>query len=1141
MIPLLVVASVCNAFVAQAANFTVTSVNLNYGPSAGGQTITISGYGFDQPSQWQQVAAGGAHACALDSDGKAYCWGLNSSGQLGNGNTNSQTTPVAVNTSGVLNGVTLVQIVAGDSHTCALDDEGLAYCWGAGANGRLGNGATGNQTSPVAVNTSGVLLDVSLTQITAGEAHTCALDAEGLAYCWGTGANGRLGNSGTTNQNSPVAVTTSGVLLDVSLVYISAGGSHTCAVDDEGSAYCWGNGVNGRLGNNATSGNQTSPVAVNTAGVLAGKSLEKIAAGGSHTCAIDDQGAAYCWGAGANGRLGNGNVADQSTAVIVNVSGVLNGKFLEQITTGEAHTCALDSDGKTYCWGLNSSGQLGDGSNTDRNTPVAVYTQGNLTGRALEQVVAGSLHTCVVASSSEGFCWGAGANGRLGNNNSADQNAPVLIDTSSLSLPPAVPRVRLDDADCISVTVVSNTSITCITSPHVAGWVDVSVTINGETQVLINGFRYDSLDVTAISPDYGPDTGGTMVTITGTGFYMSGIYIADVATGTNHTLAIDDEGNLYAWGRNNQGQLGRNNTTNASVPVKISGGVISGSPLVAGVKIVQIAAGDEHSMAIDDQGNLYTWGNGAYGRLGRGNTTNSNVPVKISGGVVSGSSLTAGISLAQVAAGYLHSMAIDTQGNLHTWGRNNQGQLGRGNGTNSNVPVRISGGSISGSPLASGVIITRIAAGDTHSMAVDSQGNLYTWGDGGNGRLGRGNTTGSNMPVKISGGVIASSALVAGISISQISAGYQHSMAVDTLGNLYTWGRNNQGQLGYGNTTGSNVPVKISGGAINNSALVAGVSIVQIAAGYQDSFAIDSQGNLYAWGYGNVGRLGNGSTARQTYPVKISDGAISGSPLVAGTSIVKISAWEQSMAIDDQGNLYAWGRNNYGKLGINNTTNQTRPVKVIGGAFNIPPKPPTVMIGGAPCINVVVVSSTEITCTTTAHVAELTDVDVTIRGKKVSLPDAFTYVGLELTSLSMLSGSIINIDALLLVTSSEHEIVTVTTNNPNGYTLLLAMSSDDVADQPLKKDGTSNTFQIAPASFSNSALGVDEWGFSLSGLANSWSPVPILSSPVVINSTASAPSSMSADDTDLYFGTKAGATLPAGYYSATVTYIAVVN
>ena len=222
------------------------------------------------------IAAGTAHSCMIQS-GAAYCWGNNSNGQLGDGSTTNSTSPVPVYTGGVLAGRTLTQIVAGGSSTCALDSTGLAYCWGLNTSGQLGNNSTTQSPVPVAVSTSGVLAGKTLTQLAAGNAHVCALDSTGTAYCWGSNGNGQLGINSTTKSLVPVAVSTSGVLSGVTLTQITAGFGHTCAVSSAGAAYCWGANGNGQLGNSSTT-QSLVPVAVSTSGVLSGVSLTQISA-----------------------------------------------------------------------------------------------------------------------------------------------------------------------------------------------------------------------------------------------------------------------------------------------------------------------------------------------------------------------------------------------------------------------------------------------------------------------------------------------------------------------------------------------------------------------------------------------------------------------------------------------------------------------------------------------------------------------------------------------------------------------------------------------------------------------------------------------------------------------------------------------
>jgi len=321
------------------------------------------------------IAAGGYQSCSIES-GKAYCWGDNGFGELGDGSTAGSSVPVAVDTSGVLAGKTLTQIAAGGGFTCALDTAGAAYCWGLNNWGNLGDGSTTSSGVPVAVDTGGVLAGKTLTQIAVGGEHACALDSSGAAYCWGLNSSGELGAGSTADSSVPEAVDAGGVLAGKTLTQITAGDESTCAVDTEGVAYCWGLNNHGQLGDGSGAVFSTVPVEVDAGGALAGRTL--ITAGESDACALDTAGAAYCWGGNAYGELGDGSTVAASIPVPVDASGVLAGKTLTQITAGGAadHTCSVDAAGAAYCWGDDDGGDLGDDTNgTQSDVPVLAGPQ----------------------------------------------------------------------------------------------------------------------------------------------------------------------------------------------------------------------------------------------------------------------------------------------------------------------------------------------------------------------------------------------------------------------------------------------------------------------------------------------------------------------------------------------------------------------------------------------------------------------------------------------------------------------------------------------------------------------------------------------------------------------------------------------
>ncbi|MFC2370292.1 MAG: RCC1 domain-containing protein [Candidatus Saccharimonas sp.] len=307
---------------------------------------------------------------------------------------------------------------------------------------------------------------MSARQIGSGEgSRACAISLSNRAYCWGSGSSGQLGNNSTTNSSIPVAVNTTGVLAGKTIKQISAGTSHTCAIASDDKAYCWGAGSSGQLGNSSTT-NSLIPVAVNTTGVLAGKTIKQISAYGFHTCAVASDNKAYCWGRGDLGQLGNNSTTNSSIPVAVNTTGVLAGKTIKQISAGSFHTCAIASDNKAYCWGRGTSGQLGNNLYTNSSIPVAVNTTGVLAGKTIKQISNGSSHTCAIASDDKAYCWGSGSFGALGNNSAANSSVPVRVYAPKENTTIAANAMKL------RTQYAKKTAATC--QAVAAGWQDVT-------------------------------------------------------------------------------------------------------------------------------------------------------------------------------------------------------------------------------------------------------------------------------------------------------------------------------------------------------------------------------------------------------------------------------------------------------------------------------------------------------------------------------------------------------------------------------------------------------------------------------------------------------------------------------------------
>jgi len=294
------------------------------------------------------ISAGDSSACGISTAGRAYCWGTNIHGELGNGSNGLRGVATLVTS-----GLTFTSISTGGGHTCAIATGGAAYCWGQDSTGQLGDARLINSTTPIPVSGGGG--PAIFANISAGGRHTCAVQASGAAFCWGVNDLGQLGTGGVGGiADTPALVATGSGFTSV-----SAGQNHTCALTAGGAAFCWGLNASGQLGTGAVGG--VSPVPVAVAG---GLTFARISAGYTHTCGLTTAGAVYCWGENADLQLGRGpftgsSVAD-ATPVQVTGGGLPAGVTFTSVTAGAAHSCGVGSDGFAYCWGSDVFGALGN-------------------------------------------------------------------------------------------------------------------------------------------------------------------------------------------------------------------------------------------------------------------------------------------------------------------------------------------------------------------------------------------------------------------------------------------------------------------------------------------------------------------------------------------------------------------------------------------------------------------------------------------------------------------------------------------------------------------------------------------------------------------------------------------------------------
>ncbi|MGQ0647331.1 MAG: RCC1 domain-containing protein [Gemmatimonadaceae bacterium] len=348
------------------------------------------------PVERGSIAAGVSHSCMLDGQSHALCWGKNDSGQLGDGTFASRPVPAVV-----AGDFTFSFVSSGHAHSCGVSRDGDAYCWGANESGQLGDGTSTSRSAPVRVSGSG-----SYRILRLGRNHTCGLTTGGVVRCWGLNARGQLGDGSRSGRATPATVTLGG-----RAGAVAVGTHHTCALTNAGEAFCWGQNGAGQLGDGTTN-DQLSPVAVATT-----EKFVSIAAGAAHTCAVTTAHEVQCWGQNNYGQLGSGTATRSIVPVKVDAS-----VSFVSVSVGAAHSCARSRDNKGWCWGRNSYGQLGDGTTEDRVRPTAV--RGNL--GSLVILNASGSHTCGVVGS-DAYCWGFNNDGQLGSGDQESASTPTRV------------------------------------------------------------------------------------------------------------------------------------------------------------------------------------------------------------------------------------------------------------------------------------------------------------------------------------------------------------------------------------------------------------------------------------------------------------------------------------------------------------------------------------------------------------------------------------------------------------------------------------------------------------------------------------------------------------------------------------------
>lgn len=688
---------------------TSGSLTLDPGVTAFSRTpIDISGL----TSNVDSVSVGNGHVCAVTTSGAVKCWGNNDSGQTGNDLSIPSYTPY--NVVGLSSGV--LSISAGSNFTCALTSAGGVKCWGRNSSGQLGNNSLADSITPVDVQG----LTTGVNSIAAGTAHACALLVSGSLKCWGYNNGGQLGNGTLVNSSVPVDV----VGISGSVSAVSAGLTHTCAVLSSGAAQCWGDNTYGQLGTGALGTVGTPPTSV--AGLTSG--VTGLSAAEAHTCVLMSSGGVKCWGGNTQGQLGDGS--DSTRLSPVDVAGMTSGVI--SLSVGAIHSCSLLSSGAVTCWGNALSRALG----TD---PMGLYfTTPQATSGLMSNVTAvdsgGGSQSCAIKTDGSAQCWGTNNYGQTGSGSSLSY---LISPTPVVGLGSGVTSMSTGDGHTCAV---QNGAAKCW-GLNSSGQLGDGTTTNTSAPVTVAGL---------------------------------GSGVAQISVGSLHTCALTTAGAVKCWGSGIYGQLGNNDIANSSTPVDVSG-MTSG--------IAQIDLGASHSCAVTTSGGAKCWGYNARGRLGNGTTSSEKVPVDVTG-------LTS--LVASISAGYDNTCAVTTSGGAKCWGSGIAGQTGSSSAVATNsTPLDVYG-------LTTGVQF--ISAGRFASCAITVSGNAKCWGQNTHGQLGNNSTTSTWSAADVFG--LSSGA-------TQINASADKVCAL-VSGGSQCWGYADGGLLGIGLSNRSLTPVSVA-------------------------------------------------------------------------------------------------------------------------------------------------------------------------------------------------------------------------------------------------------------------------------------------------------------------------------------------
>eukprot|EP00798_Chlamydomonas_sp_ICE-L_P017434 gene17434-23737_t len=897
------------------------------------------------------ITAGLTHTCAIFRNGRVKCWGeLDLVGESSYSSYNYKTLPDVRNHVELGSGRTATTIASGVSHTCAILDNGHLKCWGDNDIGQLGINSKGNN----------FVADLNATAIAGGADHTCAILVTGKLKCWGSNNWGQLGIGGRELGKSCVDTEADVPAVDLgtgrTAIAIAAGSSHTCALLDNGSMKCWGYNNFGQLGLNdivtrRDVGDALPAVDLGTSGTATA-----IAAGGSHTCAILNNGDLKCWGSNIAGQLGQGDTATRRANAGDDMAAVDlgTGRTATAIAVGAVHTCALLDNGNLKCWGYNENGQLGLSDTASRGKDVGQMGD-NLpvvdlgTDLTASVITSRGQHTCALLDNGSMKCWGQNNAGQLGigenfTSNRGDEvgemgdNLPAiqfitpqapLPSSPPLPSPPSPPP--LPSPPTPSPPLPSPPSPPPLPSPpgpspplpsppsppppHPSPPSlppslpsPPSLPAPPSPPGLPPPFPPPPSPPSPLPPPPRPPTRPPFPPSPPPSIAPVAIIAGGSGTYYGFTCALFNSGRVKCWGKAYAYNVF---SSTATLPYTLDY-IDLGTARTA----TTIVSHGDYPCAILENGDVKCWGN-LYPGPASGDEI---IPVDL------GSSHTA----TAIAVGIYHTCAILDNADLKCWGSNSLGQLGLGDRAD-----RANAANVNAVYLGPGRTAIAITAGMFHTCALLDKGVLKCWGSNSNGQLGHSNY-GSSVadPYAVDLGTSRTA--------TTISAGEYHTCALLDNGDMKCWGKNEDGQLGLGDTSDRTD----AGDALLAVDLGTDRTATVLAAGASHTCTILDNGDVKCWGNNEYGKLGLGDTASRGDDVDEMGDNLPVINLGTNRTATTITTSDShSCALLDDNSMKCWGRNNQGQLGIGNDCNRGDNVDEMGNnlpavQLNPPPPPP---------------------------------------------------------------------------------------------------------------------------------------------------------------------------------------------------------